>query len=344
VSELRYCPIKHLWTIIAPERKQRPDEFWHGRDRAPAALGPDPLAAGNEALTPPTIFAIPAAGDGGGWQVRVFANPFPALRVEGDVVREAVGLNDTVAGVGAHEVIVETPRSDAELADLKIDEVAMVLHAWRARLLDLRRDVRLRYSLIFKDKGREAGASLRHAHSQLIATPIIPTTIVQELNAARSHFRHRERCLFCDVIRQELRLGERVCLETERFVALAPFASTSPFETWVLPKEHRHDFGLAADDELRALALILRDLLRRLRVLLDDPPFNLVLHTAPNPHPRPGRPEFWTTIEYDFHWHLEIVPRIHRPAGFDWGAGCSLNPTPPEEAARYLHEADPEAE
>jgi UDPglucose--hexose-1-phosphate uridylyltransferase len=219
-----------------------------------------------------------------------------------------------------------------------------VLHAYRARLLDLRRDLRLRYSLIFKNKGRAAGASVAHAHSQLIATPIIPTMIVQELNSSKAHFRHRERCLFCDVIRQEMRLGDRVCIETDRYIALAPFAATSAFETWILPKEHRHDFALATDDELHDLAALLRDFLRRIRVLLDDPPYNLVLHTAPNPHPRPGRPDFWTTIEFDFHWHLEIVPRITRPAGFEWGAGYSINPTPPEEAARFVSEADPEAE
>jgi UDPglucose--hexose-1-phosphate uridylyltransferase len=343
MSELRYCAIKHLWTIIAPERGQRPNEFSTRSDEPETGLD-DPFAAGNEHMTPPTIFSIPRRDDGGSWQVRVFANAYPALRVEGEVAREAVGLNDRVSGVGAHEVIVETPRSDAELADLEVDDVALVLQAYRARLLDLRRDLRLRYVLIFKNKGYQAGASIAHAHSQLIATPIIPTAIVQELNSARSHFRHRERCLFCDVIRQEKRLAERICLETDRYLALAPFAATSAFETWILPKEHRHDFALAADDELRDLAAVLRDFLRRIRVLLDDPPFNIVLHTAPNPHPRPGRPDFWTTIEYDYHWHLEVVPRITRPAGFERGSGYTVNPTPPEDAARYLADADPDAE
>lgn len=343
MSELRYCPIKRVWTIIAPERRQRPYEFRERRDEQPAAAD-DPFAPGNESQTPPTILSIANPAHPDRWQVRVFANAYPALRVEGEVVREGVGLNDKVSGIGAHEVIVETPRPDAELADLDVDEIALVLHAYRARLLDLRRDLRLRYVLIFKNKGREAGASQAHAHSQLIATPIIPTAVVQELNSARSHFRHRERCLFCDVMRQEMRLGDRVCLETERFIALAPFAATSPFETWILPKEHGHDFALAADDELHGLAAMLRDFLRRMRVLLDDPPFNMILHTAPNPHPRPGRPDFWTTIESDFHWHLEVVPRISRPAGFEWGSGYSINPTPPEESARYLSEADPDAE
>jgi UDPglucose--hexose-1-phosphate uridylyltransferase len=344
MSELRYCPIKHRWTIIAPERKLRPHEFTPSPSETVVAPEDDPFAPGNESRTAPTIFAIPRPDNGVDWQVRVFANSFPALRVEGEVVREAVGLNDTVSGVGAHEVIVETPASDVEMADLSVDEIQLVLEAYRARLLDLRRDLRLRYVLIFKNKGREAGASVPHSHSQLIATPIIPTTVVGELNSCREHFRSRERCLFCDVIRQELRLSERICLETDRYVALAPFAATLPFETWILPKEHRHDFALATDDELRGLAVILRDFLRRIRGLLDDPPYNMVLHTAPSPHPRPGQPDFWTTIELDYHWHIGFAPRISRPAGFEWGSGYSINPTPPEEAARFLIEADPDGE
>jgi UDPglucose--hexose-1-phosphate uridylyltransferase len=341
VSEFRYCPIKHRWTIIAPERKQRPGEF--AIDRATGPLdAEDPFAPGNENQTPPTIFSIPQPGDDTKWQVRVFANSYPALRVEGEVLREGVGLNDTVAGVGAHEVIVETPRGGLEMADMDAVDIALVLQTWRARLIDLRRDVRLRYVLIFKNKGREAGASVDHAHSQLIATPIIPTEVVDELKSCREHFGNRERCLFCDVIRQELRLAERICLETDRFVALAPFAATAPFETWILPRYHSHDFAITTDDELYELAVILRDFLRRIRSLLNDPPYNLVLHTAPSPHPRPGQPDYWTTIEQDYHWHIGFAPRITRSAGFEWGSGYTINPTPPEEAARFLKEADPD--
>ncbi|MCJ7756432.1 MAG: galactose-1-phosphate uridylyltransferase, partial [Thermoanaerobaculales bacterium] len=344
VSELRYCAVKHQWTIIAPERKQRPGEGVLSDTSEPLAVEDDPFAAGNEAQTQPEIFRIPAEADGMPWQVRVFANSFPALRVEGEVVREAVGFNDTVSGVGAHEVIVETPESGLELADLQVEEIQLVLEAYRARLLDLRRDLRLRYVLIFKNKGREAGASVHHAHSQLIATPIIPTAVVNELNSCRDHFSRRERCLFCDLIGQEQRLAERICLETERYVAMAPFAASTPFETWILPKEHRHDFTLSSNDELRGMAVILRDFLRRVRALLGDPPYNLVLHTAPNVHPRPGRPDYWSTIEHDYHWHFEFAPRTKRLAGFEWGSGYSINPTPPEEAARLLNEADPERE
>jgi UDPglucose--hexose-1-phosphate uridylyltransferase len=146
------------------------------------------------------------------------------------------------------------------------------------------------------------------------------------------------------LIGQEQRLAERIYLETDRYIAMAPFASTTPFEAWILPKEHRHDFAFSSNDELRGVAVILRDFLRRVRLLLDDPPYNLVLHTAPNVHPRPGHPDYWSTIEQDYHWHFEFAPRINRPAGFEWGSGYNINPTPPEEAARLLNAADPDRE
>jgi UDPglucose--hexose-1-phosphate uridylyltransferase len=347
MSEFRYCPIKNRWAIIAPGRRQRPLEFVVP-EPARSAPSPetDPFAPGNEDLTTPEIFSIPALDptSGSPWQVRVFANKFPALRVEGEVFRQGVGLNDSVSGVGAHEVIVECPESDREMADFTIDELAQVLIAWRSRIEDLRRDTRLRYVLIFKNRGAEAGASVDHAHSQLIATPIIPSLVAQELKASRRHYRSKERCLFCDLIHQELQLGQRIAIETDGYVALNPFASALPFETWVLPRRHGHDFTRTDDAELRGLAVVLSDLLRRMRALLDDPPYNLVLHTAPNPHPRPGHPDDWSTIGHDYHWHLEFVPRITRRAGFEWGSGYTINPTPPEDAARHLQQADPDGE
>ncbi len=346
MSELRFDPIKNRWSIIASERKLRPHEFNVPRQDATPDNGREncPFEPGRERMTPPEILVLPPPSprpDGPSWQVRVVPNKFPALRVEGHVEREGLGLYDRVAGIGAHEVIIETPEHEKEMADLELEELALVFHAYRARLLDLRKDLRLRYVLLFKNKGRESGASLSHPHSQLIATPIIPTFVVHELNASRQHFRHKERCIFCDLIHQEQRLGERIALETGSFIALEPYASAFPFETWILPKAHQFDFGALTDDELLALARIVQDLLRRMKSLLDDPPYNMVVHTAPSPHPRPGQPDYWSTIEYDYHWHIELVPRITRIAGFEWGSGYTINPTPPEEAARFLQEADP---
>ncbi|HHQ47847.1 MAG TPA: galactose-1-phosphate uridylyltransferase, partial [Acidobacteria bacterium] len=312
MSELRFDPITARWVIIAPERKLRPHEFLVPHPHTPSPREDCPFEPGRESLTPPEILRLPPPGGGEGWQVRVVPNKFPALRVEGEVHREGLGLHDRVTGIGAHEVIIESPRHDVSMADLEPEELALVFAAWRHRIADLRRDLRLRYVLVFKNHGRGAGASLSHPHSQLIATPIIPRVVVQELGAARKHFRAKERCIFCDLIRQELRLDERIALETEHFIALEPFASSFPFETWILPRAHRHDLAAASDGDLLALAVIVREILQRLRSLLDDPPYNMVVHTAPSPHPRPGLPDYWSTIEHDFHWHIELIPRITR--------------------------------
>jgi len=345
LSELRYDPIRMRWTIIAEERKMRPHEFNIPSHSAAEDRVTCPLCPTADHSSEVELLVIPRPGPSGSgpdWQVRVVANRFPVLRVEGELRREGLGLFDRLTGVGAHEIIVENPDHDRELEDLSVREISSVFKAARARMLDLRRDVRLKYALLFKNKGPDAGASLSHPHCQLIATPAIPPFVVQELRTSRDHFARKERCIFCDVIRQEQRLDERVALESSRFIALAPYASAFPFETWILPKDHAHDFAHAADDDLDGLAAILRDVLRRMRVMLRDPPYNLVLHTAPSPHPRPGQTADWSTIEHDYHWHLELVPRITRIAGFEWGSGYTINPTPPEEAARFLREADPE--
>jgi UDPglucose--hexose-1-phosphate uridylyltransferase len=345
VSELRYDPIKDRWAIIATERKLRPSEFLVPSDDEPSSrVASCPFEYGFEHRTPPEILAIPRPGAGAAgpyWQVRVVPNKFPILRVEGEVVRSFLGPFDRVAGVGAHEVIVENPSHDREMADLGVDELALVLRAYRERLVDLHRDVRMRYVLIFKNKGREAGASLTHPHSQLIATPIIPSVVTQELGAARDHWTRKERCIFCDLVHLELRQDVRIGVQDERFVALHPFASAFPFETWILPKRHQHDFAASSDDQLRALAAILRDVLRRLKVLLNDPPYNMVLHTAPNLLGTSGTGRH-APVEPFFHWHIELVPRITRLAGFEWGSGYTVNPTAPEEAARFFKDADPE--
>lgn len=341
MSELRFDPIRERWTIIATERRFRPHEFRQRDPDPPGDLGACPFEWGNEETTPPEILAYGAPDrphNGPGWQVRVVANKFPALRVEGELTREGVGIFDRVAGIGAHEVIVETPDHMRPMADMEVGQIELVLRAWRDRLADLRGDERIRYALVFKNHGREAGASLYHPHSQLIATPIIPIVVKGELEAARAHWRHKERCIFCDLIQQERALGERIAWESDHFVLLEPFAASFPFETWILPRRHLHDFAATPAPWLGDLAHVLKDFLGRIRTLLSDPPFNLILHTSPFPHLRPGQPQYWTTIEFDYHWHLEFVPRVTHIAGFEWGSGYSINPTPPEEAARFLRE------
>jgi UDPglucose--hexose-1-phosphate uridylyltransferase len=235
-----------------------------------------------------------------------------------------------MAGVGAHEVVIETADHRATLADLPADQTAVVLRAWQERMADLSRDLRLKALIAFKNHGGPAGATLSHAHSQLIALPFVPDSLDAELRAARRHYEEKERCIFCDVIAQELRDKERVVAETEGAVALSPWAARSPFEVWLLPRAHRSSFETATGPELRAIADQLRALLRKVDVALEKPAINLFLHTMPLREP----------LNDHYHWHLTLKPVLTLQAGFEWATGCYINPTPPEEAASFLRQTE----
>ncbi len=334
MSDLRFDPLKRRWVIVAQERALKPADLI--REPPPAPSRNCPLCPGNELHAGPEIHAV--RGGDGSWKVRVVPNKFPVLRVEGDLKRWGHGLYDCVSGVGAHEVIVETPDHRRGTADLTVEELLDVLRTYRARLSDLQRDRRLRYLMLFKNHGAEAGSRLDHAHSQLIAIPEIPGQIATELHSAREYFGGKERCLLCDVVRQEIDDGDRLVFEGARFVAFAPFASAFPFQVSVVPRFHAHDFSATGDEDLLHLANALREVLGRLKAVLQDPPYNLALHTAPPPHPRPGRPGLWDSLALDWHWRLEVAPRLSRIAGFEWSTGFHVNPVTPEEAAAFLRD------
>lgn len=330
MPELRKDPVVGRWVIIASERAQRPSDFV--REPPPRRGAPCAFCGGHEAETPPEILAgRPPHGraNAPGWSYRVVANKFPALRIEGDLELSGEGLFDQMNGVGAHEVVIETPDHDASLATLGVDTVTDVLIAFRERVLDLKKDPRFEYVLVFKNHGEAAGASLEHPHSQLIATPIIPIMVTEELAGASDYWERKERCVWCDILRQERRAGVRMIAETDGFAALAPFASRFPCETWLLPVRHRSAFEECDVDDLRGLARLLGDFLRRMNRVLGDPPFNFMLHSAPLREP---------ALQY-FHWHLEIIPILSRVAGFEWGSGFFINPLPPEDAAAALRES-----
>ncbi|HSE83612.1 MAG TPA: galactose-1-phosphate uridylyltransferase [Thermodesulfobacteriota bacterium] len=345
MRELRFDPIRNRWVIISTERARRPNDYIvageRGDDKPEKNVAACPFCEGSEGKTPSEIFAVRVNGSGPnspGWRVRVVPNKFPALQIEDNTFRYAMGIFDVVSGAGAHEVIIETPDHDKGLADLDVGWIKDVLLCFRERIKDLLHDNRLRYILIFKNHKEKAGASLMHTHSQLIATPIVPPILKQELAVCRENYRSKERCLICDLIKQETDFRERIVYETERYMIWAPFASSFPFETWILPKKHQHDYSLLDDRELRELAFVMRLNLLSLKNLLNDPPYNFVLHTSPPEFDRPGRPDYWDSIELDYHWHMEFVPRLTTIAGFEWGAGFFINPTPPEIAAGYLKE------
>ncbi len=333
MPEIRKDPVVGRWVIMSSERLLRPHPAEPLIHRANDAIT-CPFCPGNESLTPPEVFAEREAGnapDTTGWTVRVVPNKYPALRVEGELKAREEGIYEGLSGVGAHEVIIESPDHEKDLGELDPSRIESVLRAVQARFLDLRKDARIRYILFFKNHGARAGATLEHGHAQLLATPLVPKEVFEELEASRAHHAREERCLFCDVIAQELRDRRRVVSETDRFVALEPYASRFPFETWILPKRHAAAFEACDADDLAALSTTLRNVLGRLRRALDRPHYNLVLHTAPCRE---------APLDY-YHWHVEILPRRTPLAGFEWAGGFYINPTPPEEAARYLREVEP---
>jgi UDPglucose--hexose-1-phosphate uridylyltransferase len=329
VPELRKDPVVGRWVIISTERSRRPSDF--KSEPVVASGGPCVFCPGHEDKTPPEILAgrgPDSRRDGPGWTYRVVANKFPALRIEGELEPSGEGLYDRMNGVGAHEVVIETPDHQASLATLPVDAVADVLLACRERTLDLKKDPRFDYVLVFKNHGEAAGASLEHPHTQLIATPIIPINMEEELSGSAQYWQMKERCVWCDIVRQERRSRTRVIEEAQGFIAVSPFAPRFPFESWILPARHRSSFEDTGVDEIRGLAVMLSAFLRRMNRVLKDPPYNFMLHTAPLNQP---------ALEH-FHWHLEIIPKLTRVAGFEWGSGFFINAMPPEEAAAALRE------
>jgi len=328
MPELRKDPVTSRWVIISTERGKRPSDF--GTEPERGRSGFCPFCPGNEDKTPPEVLAYRQNGsaNGPGWQVRVVPNKFPALQIEGLLNRQGDGMYDKMSGVGAHEVVIETPEHGETLAGMRDQQVEDLLWAFHDRVLDLKRDQRFRYILIFKNYGRAAGASLEHPHSQLIATPIIPKRVREELDGAKEYYDYKERCVFCDIVRQELSQGLRVIGENDDFVATAPFAARFPFETWILPKAHHPFFEDAEKHEYVNLSRLLRDVLLRMEKVLTNPPYNLIIHSTP----------LRETDGRYFHWHIELMPKLTHVAGFEWGSGFYINPTPPEEAAKYLRD------
>ena len=331
MPELRKDPIIGRWVIVNTERGKRPSAFSTVPSKSDATLCP--FCPGNESATPPEVLAYRQSStepNRPGWRLRVISNRYPALVIEGSTRREPHGIYDKMHGVGAHEVIIETPHHGHDLVDLSDWEARDVLWAYRERMIDLERDQRFKYILIFKNHGEAAGASLEHAHSQLIATPIIPKRVTEEIEGARKYFDFKERCIFCDIIRQEVDDNARLVKDHDAFISFEPFASRFPFETWIIPKTHQSSFLEMSDDEYLMLARCLKDTLARLKYALGNPPLNYILHT---------RPISRESHEY-FHWHFEVIPKLTKVAGFEWGSGFYINPTAPEDAAEFLRGID----
>jgi len=335
MTELRKDPIIDNWVIISTERGRRP--LNHKIKIEEKKKDSCVFCEGNESKTPPEIFAFRKKGtreNKPGWEVRVVNNKYPALSMEErEVALEKAGMFRKMDGLGVHEVIIETPYHHKDFANLGVDNIVLILKTYRQRYLDLSKNKRIKYVQIFKNYRIDGGASLEHSHSQLIGTPIIPQRIKEELKGATEYFDLNGRCIFCDYIKQEIKSKDRLIKETEKYVAVSAFAARSPFEIWILPKYHNTCYEETSDTDILNLAKILKETLFKIKKKLNNPPYNFIIHTAPSK-------EFstieWSNLDKKYHWHMEIIPRLSKIAGFEWGSGFYINTTSPEEAARIL--------
>lgn len=322
VSELRRDPILRRWVIVAPERGA--DLVPRRADPVPArAPGPCPFCPGSEHMNPEEITVVPGAD--GAWAVRVTPDKHPLLHIEGELDRRGAGMFDVMNAIGAHELVTDTRVHEAAWADFTPAHMAQLVATYRARTADLRRDGRFRYVLILKNHGA-VWSRYDHAHSHVIASPFTPKRLEEELAGARKYYRMRERCVFCDQLAEELRVGKRLVRRNAQFVCFTPFASEYPFAMWIAPLQHSTDFSALPDSALLPLAELLVDALARLRARLGDPPYSVVLHAGP----------LDGSEHAEFHWHWELVPHLGHELGMEWGTGILSCPVLPEEAAEQL--------
>ncbi|MGC9324500.1 MAG: galactose-1-phosphate uridylyltransferase [Desulfomonilia bacterium] len=327
MSELRKDPVVDRWVIITNEPLRSPSIPVQSPNQEKS--GPCPFCPGNEHLCPPEILANRPHGshpNDSRWQLRVIPNRSPLLTIEEDYKRLGEGLYDKITGVGANEVIIETPRHDIRQSQMTIAEFENLFWAYRDRIIDLKKDSRMRYVLIYKNYGSLAGATLEHTYSLLMALPIIPRGVLDELDGAQRHYEYKERCIYCDIISQETQFESRVISETNTFLAIEPFAPKVAFETWILPKRHNPRFENIEPKEIHELAILFREVLQRLDMGLNRPSYNYAIHSAP----------FGNEVDPYYHWHIELLPRLEIRTGLEWGSELYINATPPEEAAKYL--------
>jgi UDPglucose--hexose-1-phosphate uridylyltransferase len=326
MPELRYNIITREWVIIATERAKRPEQFASRNTRRspqPAFDARCPFCPGNEAQTPPETYRI---GDERTWHVRAVPNKFAALSSEGELARRTDGLKRTISGVGRHEVIIETPVHNRQMAQFTAAELERAVQAYVRRYEAVTADPRIAHATLFRNHGERAGTSLEHPHAQIVGTPIIPPQVRERMETALRFFDENGRCIFCNLLEEELTEGRRLVAENERFVAFLPFAALTPFHLWIFPRRHTAGVLEASDAELADFAALLGTVLRKVRAGLEDPDYNLTLRTPPREA---------QGMRY-FHWYASLIPRVTRVAGFEIGSGMFINTSLPEQSAEFL--------
>lgn len=334
MPELRQDPATKQWVVIATERAKRPEDYSKDAEDVghPDHSGDCPFCPGNEPMTPPEEFAYRMAGtepDTRGWWVRVIPNKFAALVPDGHLgrIREN-GFFRRMSGVGKHEVVIESPRHNATVGTMDLKQIEEILLIYRDRFNQLSQDPKFQFVIVFRNHGRLAGTSLVHPHSQMIATPMVPLHIRHRLEEAMRYYDDNGECVFCRMLGEEVEAQKRVVLETEDFVAFEPFASSAPFETWIMPKKHAATYGSISIDGAKKFAAVVSRVMKRMYTGLNDPDYNYMIHTAP----------FEDANENWYHWFVRIVPRLTMIAGFELGSQVFINTTPPEAAAEFLRQ------
>jgi UDPglucose--hexose-1-phosphate uridylyltransferase len=332
MPELRRDPISNTWVIIAEDRGRRPSDFFVDRAQQGGAEG-CPFCNGNEHLTPKETYALRdnSEADSPNWDVRVVPNKFPAMAPHGKLDPQQLGPLQSMNGIGHHEVIIDSPDHMQTLADLPDAQVLKVVNTYIERIKALYETETCTYAQLFKNDGREAGASLAHPHTQLVGVPLLPTAIETEIRNALAYFSTEQHNLFESILELTMNDQSRIVEQQVDFIAFTPFASRFPFEVHLYPRFNSHDFTALDVDQQRGFAQILKSTLSRLKAKLNNPPYNFYLHTSPNPLKTES-----VGLKDAFRWHLGIVPRLSIIAGFEMGSGVYINPTSPELAAELL--------
>ena len=330
----RYDEIHRQWVIFAPDRDTRPTDYLN--PPPPVISGDCPFCPGNENQTPPELLALRPDGSAPnkpGWEIRVFPNKFPALTLDAFDPPDISG-GPVMKGFGKHEVIVETPSHNSDFPDMTVEHLRRVLEVYRSRIYQLEADPGFKYAMLFRNFGFYAGATHSHPHAQLIAMPLVPSSVQTELEAAEYYFHQTGRCWFCNSLKTAMEDGSRLVAAESDIAAFAPFAPRMPFEIIIAPRKHNPLFSGSDEAGLMNLAQVLKTVIAKIRRIFPDICYNLLFHSAPFffLKEKPDASNF-------YHWHIELLPRLVKTAGFEIGAGFTINPTTPESTAESLRRA-----
>jgi UDPglucose--hexose-1-phosphate uridylyltransferase len=333
MHELRKDPLLNRWVVVLKD-SMPPDYYREITNIAKKDFSPKdcPLCMENKHLK--EIFSI--RDNSNRWFTKVIPSINPIFQIECDLGRKGIGMYDKMNSVGANEIIIESSDHNKPSEEVGIDQFIRVIKTYKNRISELEKDPRLRYTFIYKDTGKSAEKFHFHPHSQVISTPVIPKGIKEELDGARSYFQYKERCIFCDVLNEELRMEKRIIMESRNFVSFVPFAPSSAFDFWLLPKRHNCAFQDIDEDEIEDLSLVLVTLIKKIKKLFKDLSYSYIIHSAPNRMPRRNH---WHTLGEDFHWHIEVMLNLTTKNNFEWNSEFCLLTTSPEDAAKYIKEA-----